>query len=198
MKRIESSLCAAFVLAGGLLAGGSAFAQEISGFTHAGEGCPSGTVGHVYNPTTETLTITFDNYTVDMNTDGTGNPSSNCNVDVVIRVPNRPLQVSWNKVQYLGYLDKGTGVTAELRRRYQYDMNPPVQKVRTWPPSESFSGDFNQLDEFPGWSSCSNQVTASLTSRLTLRGTPNRYSEMVMDREHIQTKMIYYFGFAPC
>jgi hypothetical protein len=181
-------------LVGGALLAGNASAQEITGFSHAGEGCPSNGIAYVYNSTTNTLTITFDNYSV--NSDD--NPSSNCNIDAVIRVPNARTQISWNKVQYLGYLDKGRGATAELRRRYQYDMNRTISKVDTWPSSQDFSGDFNKLDEFPGWSSCTREVTASLTSRMALRGTPRRYSEMVMDREHFQTKTIWYFGYRRC
>jgi hypothetical protein len=189
---------AAFVIAvGAWLWVGPIHAQTIEGFTHAGEGCPVGSVGEVYNPTTGILTIIFDQYEANLNPQGASNPSTNCNVDVVIRVPPR-LQVSWNRVQFLGYLNKPRGVTAELRRRYQYDINPPISQVRTWPGNTAFNGDFLEEDAFPGWSACRERVTASFTSRMALRGSSPQFSEMVMDRQHIQTKVILYFAYLPC
>jgi hypothetical protein len=187
------------ILAATALAAPGALAQQvtITDFAHAGEGCPSGTVGQVYNPTTRTLTLTFDQYQAWIDPSGSDNPSAQCNLNFVLR-GNRLLLFTVNRVQYLGYINKPSGITAELRRRYQFDLATPFSRVRTWASSSAVNGDFVEDDRFPGWSSCARQVTVGMDSRLALRGSSSQFSEMVMDREHVQTKVIWYFGWSPC
>lgn len=194
MKTLGSCLAAAI-----LLSTGTAAAQnlQITGFTHAGEGCPAGGLTHLFNPATRTLSLVFDDYEVSLDPDGTGNPSAACNIDAVVR-SSAPARISWKRVAQFGYIDKPTGVTAELRRRYQYDVNPPVSKVRTWPASQRVRGWFLVSDELPGQSSCRSEVTAGMTSRMTLRGRPARPARMVIDRLTTGSRMDLAFDVQPC
>ncbi|UQA58565.1 DUF4360 domain-containing protein [Polyangium aurulentum] len=95
-----------------LLVSGVAPAQEgvqIVGFTHAGGGCPAGSVGYVFDDVNNKLTLSFDQFGVKL----PPGESKNCSLTFVVRVPSR-LQVSLNRVEYLGYADTEPGVFGRL------------------------------------------------------------------------------------
>ncbi|UQA58564.1 hypothetical protein [Polyangium aurulentum] len=61
-------------------------------------------------------------------------------------------------------------------------------------------GDYYIVDEFPGWSVCTNQVTVNTNVRIDLGGTPSgaHTNEMVVDTIQYDSKLVYEFAFRGC
>ena len=166
---------------------------RIEGFTYAGSGCPAGSVGWVLDEANNKLTVNFDAF-------GTELPpgqSKDCKLSFVVSVPSN-LQISMNRVEYLGYLDMEPGITGQLRRTYKYGNNSPLGIVKKFDSSDN--GDFYVVDQFPGWSVCTNAVTVNSNTRIDLQGTPspNITSELVVDTVQYDTHMEFEFAVRPC
>lgn len=192
----------AFSIAVVLLAlhAGRAEAQEaeIIDFTYAGEGCPAGSVGWVFNPAANLLTVNYDSfYAWLLRNPADSNPSSACTLSFVVDVPDG-FQLSLNKAQFLGFVDTEPGVRAQIRTRYQYHTNTPLLRVRTF--GSGASGDFRVEDRFTGWSNCEDTVTVNANTRIRLTGTASYggYNEIVVDAGHFETKVIFAFNLLPC
>jgi hypothetical protein len=172
----NKSFGAAAALLLATVTGGVAGAQEITGFTHAGEGCPGGQALWSYNPATRMLRLTTPSLAVDAES----NPSTSCNIDLVVRSA-QPAVHRFASVTYFGHIDKAEGATAQLRRRYQADVGATESEVKTWDGQSAARGLFLVQDEDVARSSCSREATLGLTTRLTVSGaTPSKVS-MVSD-----------------
>jgi hypothetical protein len=194
-KKTRYAIFGAAAVLGTLLTPGvaSAVTAEIVGFTYAGNGCPAGSVGWVYDNVNNKLTVNFDQF-------GTTMPpgvSTACNLTFVVKVPSA-FQISLNRVEYLGYVDTESSVYGQLRRRYKYGDNPPLSLVKSFPYGDK--GDYYLVDQFPGWSTCTDQVTVTTTARVDIRGNPSGTytSEMIVDTLQYDTRVVFYFGLLPC
>lgn len=176
----------------------AAGAELVSGVSHGGDGCPAGTMAWVYNPTTETVTFTFDSFGVWLDPAGEQRPTSRCSIDVQYASGGGPMRLGWRKVQYLGYIDKPRSVGARLEREYRYASRPPVRHQSNWGRGRQLAEDIFVEDQFTGWSDCAAQVQLGIHSQLVLEGQAEQFSEMVLDREHAQARVVSYLQARPC
>ena len=168
-------------------------AVKIEKFAHAGSGCPAGTVGAVLDQENNLLTVNFDNFAAKL----PPGESKDCKLSFVVSVPSQ-LQISMNRVEYVGYHDMEPGIIGTLSRTYKYGNNSPLGIVKKFDSSDN--GDFYVVDQFPGWSVCTNAVTVNSNTRIDLQGTPspNITSELVVDTVQYDTHMEFEFAVRPC
>lgn len=174
------------------------FSIEIFAIAYSGTGCPPGSIGYVYDPSRNLLTLNFTNYYVWL----TGNPGndvseSTCELSILMGTSPQ-VKVSLTKVEYLGFLDTEKKVTGELWRAYQYVGHREKSKKKTFPPG--YSDNFYLVDNFTGWSACQDTIEAKLDTRILISGTAsgNYYNEMIMDMAQHGTKIKVWFKTAPC
>jgi hypothetical protein len=183
----------------------AAVADHIGFVRHHGPGCPEGTVAHVYNPTTETLTLSFDRFQValapgqasEKTEAGEDRARSECTIELEMQAGRR-MQMAWTRVQYLGFIDKRPGAAARVVRIYAYGDDRQLRKVRRWERDADTSDDFLIEDRFSGWSACAERVPLRIKTRLVLQGRPEAPSEVVMDRQHVQSSIVSQFRFRRC
>lgn len=181
----------------------TSFAQKIIDFAYAGEGCPANSVDYVFDRKNNVLTVSFDEYSVWVSGDfGDDNKSSACTLSFIVKVPNgwNNGQISMNKVEYLGFIDTEDSVSGQLRRTYKYDWNRPISRITNFRYGEV--DDFWIVDDFNGWSVCSDQVTVNAITRIRLNGeaSGDYYNELVVDtvKYGSKTTVKFWFSFLPC
>jgi hypothetical protein len=166
---------------------------EIIDFTYAGNGCPGGSARGVWDDVNKTLTLSFDKFATTL----PPGRSAACNLAFVVKLP-AAFQISLDRIEYLGYIDTEPSVSGQLRRWYKYGANEPLQLVSDFPPGTR--DDFHIVDDVPWGSVCTTQETVLMNTRIDLGGTPSPggTSEMVVDAQQYNTKVVFYFNLLPC
>ena len=169
-------------------------AVKIEKFAHAGSGCPAGTVGAVLDQENNLLTVNFDNFAAKL----PPGESKDCKLSFVVSVPSQ-LQISMNRVEYVGYHDMEPGIIGTLSRTYKYGNNAPLPPVKTEFKSTDVN-EFDVVDRFPGWSVCTKAVTVNANTRIDLHGTPSPgvTSELVVDTIQYDTALVFSFAVRQC
>ena len=164
----------------------------IKGFTYGGPGCPGRSVGYQFSSDRKVLTLLFDQLYVDK-VPGT----TSCTLSWKLRVPSG-FQVTWHKVEHLGYVDIDRGQRAQLRARYKIPgFGRPITKLHSW--RGPHSNDFFINHEGLSWTKtpCGGEVPMNLNERLILSGQSG-YGFLGVDELNHRVKTVLRFNYTRC
>lgn len=183
----------------GLLAPSAAEAQELEivSFTYGGSGCPAGSMDWIYDEVNNQTTMKPFRYTTTL----PPGESAACTSTFVVKVPSgKKVRFRLKKVEYTLHVDTEDGVQGVLHRTYKYGTDEPRSFADELEPG--YQGDYRIVDELPGWSEPTNQVTVMIAARIDLQAPrgfePTRRSKMTVELPAFPADLVDLFEVAAC
>ena len=190
-----------FVLAS--LTCSSAFADDIrlGQPIYGGNGCPQGTASAVLSPDQKTLSILFDQYSVEAGrTTGRNVDRKSCNIAIPVHVPNG-LSISLFTVDYRGYNSLPAGAYSQLNADYFFaGQRGPSFSKRFW---GNLNENYLASSAIPAtaiaWSACGADTNLRINSSLMAQtNSANQQTMSTVDSADIKSGLIYHIQWRTC
>jgi hypothetical protein len=168
---------------------------------YGGNGCPQGTASAVLSPDQKTLSILFDQYSVEAGRT-TGRPvdRKSCNIAIPVHVPSG-YSISLFQVDYRGYNSLPQGASSRLNVDYFFaGMRGPSY-------SRTFYGSQNQnylvSNSLAGsslvWSPCGAETNLRINSSLMAQSNSfNEQTLATVDSADLRSGLIYHIQWRRC
>ncbi|MBW4511443.1 MAG: DUF4360 domain-containing protein [Scytonematopsis contorta HA4267-MV1] len=180
------------VFALGFLGAGTAIANpaqqvKISGFTYAGTGCPSGSVGSLISSDNQTLELLFDKFQANLAPANQQVPfaqQNNCSVSVKLKLP-RGFSASFYKVEHRGYADTRGGANGQFRARYYIPGAGGFDVNRNYNFQRNLERDYTIVHDniATAYTQCGAEVPMTVSTRIGLSGRPTGYNALTVDSQ---------------
>jgi hypothetical protein len=175
----------------------------IKRLTYAGPGCPTGSVAHNISPDALAFTVLFDQFNAQI---GPGVPGglnkTSCRLTVDFRYP-----LGWTytlfTVDYRGYADLESGVTARKKSNYYFQATPGIvtrfEKAFAGPFSDNFQvRDTTTMSELV-WANCEKIRAFNIDTELAVTSSnPASSGQITVDSIDGALTQIYAIKWARC
>lgn len=180
-----------------------ALAQRLElGFpSHAGTGCPQGTVSAALSPDNQQLSILFDSYTVESGyTNNRQLDRKSCNIAIPVRVP-QGYSVSIISLDYRGFVDVPRGGRAQLSVDYFFagGRGPRFTRDFRGPRSGDYLINNRLVAEAVVWSACGASTNLRTNTSLLVE-TNSRFdqAQASLDSIDVESGVIYNLQWRRC
>jgi hypothetical protein len=203
LYRYGFSLMGLLALANAAMADGPDPSQVfITGASYAGTGCPEGTASVTLTPDAKTLSVLFDQFTVQAGKGATPQHRKDCDVRVGFSIPPG-WSMSLFSVDFRGYarLDKKTNGTHAIRYSFDGASSPPYFSLKAL----KAPTDANYLihNDLPftaiSWSACdAGSASLTISSAITAIAAADRTALLTVDSLDGELKQLYGVRWKKC
>lgn len=185
-----------------VLACASSYADDISlgqpGY--GGSGCPAGSVSAVLSPDAKTLSMLFDQYTIEIGgTSGKTFDRKSCNIAIPVHVP-QGRSVSVLQVDYRGFNHLPRGASSRFNVEYFFagSQGPAFTRSFTGPLDSDYAISNLLTADSIVWSACGVDVNLRTNSSIRARTSGNAEAVSSIDSEDVKAAIIYSLQWRQC
>lgn len=169
---------------------------------YGGSGCPQGTANATLSPDAKTLSILFDQYTVDAGR-GTGRALTRktCNISIPVHVP-QGLSVALIGVDYRGFNNLPPGASSQFDVDYFFagSVGPHDRRQFIGPTEDDYLINNQLAVGAIVWSACGANANMRINTSMLVRATSSngQLASASVDSADIQAGLIYHLQWRQC
>ncbi len=197
------SISIAALAAAGVLAGaGAASADDIrlGQPGYGGTGCPSGSVSATLSPDEKSLSLIFDEYSVEAGGEtGRTFDRKSCNVAIPVHVP-QGYSLSVLSVDYRGFNHLEGRATSQFNVEYFFagGRGPAFRRTFYGPLDSDYLIQNTITAEGVVWSACGADVNLRTNSSMRVSTTGRAQAMATVDSEDINAALVYHLAWKRC
>lgn len=198
LKKLMTATASFMMIAGSAFAGDGITLGEPS---HAGSGCPIGTVAATLSPDAKSLSILFDNYVLEAGGYTRKRfDRKNCTIAIPVHVPNG-FAVSVVAVDYRGFNLLPRGASSMFSTEYFFagQRGPRYRKTFRGPLDAEYYLNNDLIVTSNVWSKCGADVNMRINTSMMLRTNSKRQEAIsTVDSTDVNAGVIYHFQYKSC